>query len=302
MTQLVINEVPAVELTVIDPDSISLAISPAASIDLYFQVAQGPAGPQGIRGEKGDLGDGLTILGEVASESELPTNAGDGDAYLVAGELYIWTGLLWESIGPVQFTTAGVDLVGTAQEQTLTNKTLTAPILSAATISDGTAGGVLYLNPSKVLASSNTLTFDGVNFSTPAIGINTSTPLAKLDVNGTTLSRAKSYAYQSAPVVITGDARSLIASEMLSGIISFTTGGGGTFTTPTGTQLDAALLPNLPNNSAFDFTVINTASTTFTVGFGTGVTGLGAMTVAPATSGSFRLRKTGTAAYTVYRL
>jgi len=58
-------------------------------------------------------------------------------------------------------------LVGKATTDTLTNKTLTTPSISGATISDGTANGVAFLNGSKVLLANNALVFDGTNLGLP---------------------------------------------------------------------------------------------------------------------------------------
>jgi hypothetical protein len=62
---------------------------------------QGPAGPQGPKGDKGDVGAGLQIVGTVASESALPSAGATGDAYLVGGDLFVWTGAAWTDAGPV---------------------------------------------------------------------------------------------------------------------------------------------------------------------------------------------------------
>jgi hypothetical protein len=62
----------------------------------------GPTGPQGPKGDKGDVGAGLKIVGTVASQSALPTSGTTGDAYLVNGDLFVWTGQAWTDAGPVQ--------------------------------------------------------------------------------------------------------------------------------------------------------------------------------------------------------
>jgi hypothetical protein len=67
--------------------------------------AAGPSGPQGDKGDKGDKGDvgaGLAIVGTVASQSALPASGTTGDAYLVNGNLFVWTGQAWTDAGPVQ--------------------------------------------------------------------------------------------------------------------------------------------------------------------------------------------------------
>ena len=62
----------------------------------------GGAGPAGPAGPKGDVGAGLKIVGTVASQSALPTTGTTGDAYLVGGDLFVWTGTAWTNAGPVQ--------------------------------------------------------------------------------------------------------------------------------------------------------------------------------------------------------
>lgn len=59
------------------------------------------------QGEKGEDGTGVTILGSYATESALksahPTGSA-GDAYLVDGDLYVWSGSgnKWENVGNIQ--------------------------------------------------------------------------------------------------------------------------------------------------------------------------------------------------------
>lgn len=83
----------------------------------------GPQGPQGIQGPKGDTGDtgpqgpkgdtgdtgpqgpqgtGLTILGSLNDESELPVSSNVGDGYLINGDLYVWDGTVWNNVGNIQ--------------------------------------------------------------------------------------------------------------------------------------------------------------------------------------------------------
>ena len=63
---------------------------------------QGPKGDQGIQGPKGDTGQGLEIKGKVDTTSQLPATASEGDGYLVAEELYIWTNNAWKDCGQIQ--------------------------------------------------------------------------------------------------------------------------------------------------------------------------------------------------------
>lgn len=80
------------------------------------QGIQGEPGPQGIQGEKGDKGDkgdtgsGLTVKGELQSESELPADGVPGDGYFINGYLYVYVGEggnvesnpKWSNVGNVQ--------------------------------------------------------------------------------------------------------------------------------------------------------------------------------------------------------
>lgn len=84
----------------------------------------GPAGPRGPQGEKGPQGNvgpqgpqgepgaGLNVKGTVASESDLPNNAEQGDWYNVGTEapyvLYLYTDGAWKSQGTLQGPTGAV--------------------------------------------------------------------------------------------------------------------------------------------------------------------------------------------------
>ena len=95
----------------------------------------------------------------------------------------------------------------------------------------------------------------------------------------------------------------ITAAAILSGLISYT-GSGHTLTTPTGTQLDAAM-PNAIDGSFVEFGV-NATTNTATLDGGVGVTdnasGAGSLLVTAASSARFRLVKTGTAAWNLYRV
>ena len=70
--------------------------------------AEGPTGPAGAtgatgpKGEKGDVGAGVKITGTVATQADLPSTGTTGDAYLVGGHAFVWTGSAWTDAGPVQ--------------------------------------------------------------------------------------------------------------------------------------------------------------------------------------------------------
>lgn len=94
----------------------------------------------------------------------------------------------------------------------------------------------------------------------------------------------------------------LTSAQLATGIISATPGSALSYTLPLVTDLEA-LLVNAGNNASFDFVVINLSGANIgTVATNTGWTLVGAMGVAVSSSGRFRARKTGTAAWTLYRL
>ena len=124
------------------------------------------------------------------------------------------------------------------------------------------------------------------NFSTDANVYVTSTPL---------------WQYAPAPTAKSAIA-TLTAAEVAAGIVS-TTGTSYTVTLPTGTELDTYFTGVPTTDIGFDFSVVNTASGTVTIAVGvSGMTSLGTLTVATATSARFRLRRTAANTYVLYRL
>ena len=79
-----------------------VAGSTGAKGDTGATGATGAVGPEGPQGDKGDVGAGLKIVGTVATAQDLPLSGTTGDGYLVAGDLYVWTGSTWTNAGPVQ--------------------------------------------------------------------------------------------------------------------------------------------------------------------------------------------------------
>lgn len=113
---------------------------------------------------------------------------------------------------------------------------------------------------------------------------------------------------QTTPVAKSA-AATLTAAELLNGIVT-TSGTTYTVTLPNGSDLDvstssySAPVASARVNSAFDFNVINTASGTVTIAVGASgwATGVGTLTLATATSASFRCRKTSDGNWTLYRI
>jgi hypothetical protein len=105
--------------------------------------------------------------------------------------------------------------------------------------------------------------------------------------------------YAPAPASISTTA-TLTNADIQAQIIN-TTGTSYTITMPLGTTLET-IATWVWNNTAYDFTVINTASGTITVAANTGVTTLGALTIATGTSAQFRIRRTSANTFVLYRL
>ena len=108
---------------------------------------------------------------------------------------------------------------------------------------------------------------------------------------------------QPAPQTATVTA-TLTAAQITGGMIVADTGTtAATLTLPTVALLEAQLT-NAKVNSSFDLAIVNvgTSSGTNTMAVGTGWTITGLTTVTYTTSAMFRARKTGTGAWTLYRL
>lgn len=106
---------------------------------------------------------------------------------------------------------------------------------------------------------------------------------------------------QQGAVTSKGAAATLTIAELLTRIIQYT-GAADTLTLPTGANIEAGVMAGLAVDRAFEFNVINTGSGTATIATAAGLTLVGTMTVAAGASGAFRVRKTATDTYTVYRI
>jgi hypothetical protein len=96
-------------------------------------------------------------------------------------------------------------------------------------------------------------------------------------------------------------AATLTIAELLTGIIQYT-GALATLTLPTGTNIEGGVPATFPTNMSFDVSVINTGLGVVTLGTAAGLTLTGSMAVAAGSSGMFRVRKTATNTFTVYRI
>jgi len=135
------------------------------------------------------------------------------------------------------------------------------------------------------------------------LGIGTALPVTPLHVVGASITTGVTF--QNQPTQTSKSAAvTLTIAELLTGIVQFTGATIGTLTLPTGTAIEGGLPTTFPTNMSFDFSVINTgtAAGAVTITGNTGLTLVGSMVVPITTSGLFRVRKTATNTYTVYRI
>ena len=105
--------------------------------------------------------------------------------------------------------------------------------------------------------------------------------------------------YAPAPAAIS--AATTLTNANIQGQIISATGTTYTITMPLGTTLET-LATWAATNISYDFYVINTASGTVTMAVNTGVTSLGGLTIATGVSAHFRIRRTATNTFVLYRL
>lgn len=92
----------------------------------------------------------------------------------------------------------------------------------------------------------------------------------------------------------------LTAALITTGIVTSTTAAATVATVPTGAVMDAAI--DLAINDSFDWSVVNTGPSAFTVTAAAGHTLVGTAAVATLTSGRFRTCRTAVQTYVTYRL
>lgn len=66
----------------------------------YFN--RGPEGKRGKQGDRGETGAALNVKGTKDAASELPATGAAGDAYMVGGDLYVWSDTTWTNVGRIK--------------------------------------------------------------------------------------------------------------------------------------------------------------------------------------------------------
>jgi hypothetical protein len=74
----------------------------AVSAGFVGTEAQWLASLVGAPGADGADGAGLNILGALPDEASLPSTGAPGNAYLIAGDLWVWSGSAWVNAGQIQ--------------------------------------------------------------------------------------------------------------------------------------------------------------------------------------------------------
>lgn len=169
----------------------------------------------------------------------------------------------------------------------------TNAIARTTTIGNATGASAVAIN-----SGTGNIILNGAN--TNRVGIGNTAPVVPLHVTGDMMTTGVNYFNQPAQTTKAALATLTIA-ELETGIIQYT-GAATTLIFPTGTDIEGGVPASFPVDQAFDFSVINTGTGVATLATNTGLTLVGTMTVAVGASGMFRVRKTATNTYTIYRI
>jgi hypothetical protein len=123
---------------------------------------------------------------------------------------------------------------------------------------------------------------------------------ARFDTDGN-LQMSDGAVMKYAPAPAGVNSAETLTNAKIQGQIISTTGTTFTVTMPLGTTLET-LAPWGTTNISYDFYVVNTATGIITMAVNTGVTSLGLLTIAAATSAQFRIRRTAANTFVLYRL
>lgn len=79
--------------------STNASTAPSTPASYSWKFVKGNTGPKGADGKDGA---GVNILGSLTDTDKLPQTGNKGDAYLIDGNLYVWTGSKWENVGNIK--------------------------------------------------------------------------------------------------------------------------------------------------------------------------------------------------------
>jgi hypothetical protein len=231
---------------------------------------------------------GLVGVGTTSPQTNLEISSASSSIIRLTNTTNSTAGAAVYDFGALEFFTGDTSTPGTR---------VTAKIAAEADTASAAPGGELvFYSAATASSATERMRID----SSGNVGIGTTSPQVPLDVAGAAEFGGVIYRNQPAQTSKAA-AATLTIAELLTGIIQYT-GGAATLTLPTGTLIEGGTPASFPTNMSFDFSVINTGSGTATLGTATGLTLVGAMTVTAGASGMFRVRKTATNTYTVYRI
>ncbi len=184
----------------------------------------------------------------------------------------------------------------------LPNGTSTASSIQVTNAADPT-------NASKILIATNGTTdvqlvsgINGTGTYLPMTFYNSGAEKMRLDTAGNFyVETGNFWQYSPAPPVLSS-ATTLTAAQLQGGIIITAGSTAYNVTLPTATVIDAGFPGIGLSNVAFDFFIVSTATVTVTVVVNTGINSSGVLTISSLTSAHFKLRRTGAAAYVLYRV
>lgn len=209
-------------------------------------------------------------------------------------------------VGSVYDAVQGASFLTLDANQALGSERVFTPTTGELTGSDGGAGKAYTLG----LADAGTAGAYGAATKTLGLTVDAKgrvTAVTPYDLNTSNVTEgsnlyfttARARIRQQVTPVTQSSSVTLAGSDMFAGIINYT-GAAGSLTMPAGADIDTAQA--MAVNDSVDLSVMNRGTGTATLVASADVSVVASATVAVGTSGLFRLRKTATATYILYRI